>query len=85
MNPIAPRIRSAEFVTSQYAAIRSRVHKIAMMSFVYRCPNTALHAHAWVDGADDSDRTYVAVTCTACQQLHLINTKTGKLIGDDED
>jgi hypothetical protein len=85
MNPIEPFIRSAEFVASQYPAIRSRIYKIAMSNFVYRCPNTGLHTHAWVGGTDDSDQTYEAVTCTACQQVHLINTKTGKLIGDDED
>jgi hypothetical protein len=56
-----------------------------MASFVYRCPNTGFHVHAWIDGADDDDRTYEAVTCTACQGIHLINTKTGKLIGDGED
>ena len=57
-----------------------------MTNFLYRCPNTGLHAHAWADGIDDdNDQTYVAVTCAACQRLHLINTETGKLIGGDED
>lgn len=56
-----------------------------MASFIYRCPNTGLYAHAWTDGADNNDQTYEAVICAACQRPHLINTKTGKLVGDDED
>jgi len=56
-----------------------------MVSFIYRCPNTGLYAHAWTDGADNNDQTYEAVICAACQRPHLINTKTGKLVGDDED
>ena len=56
-----------------------------MASFVYRCPNTGLHAHAWVDAIDDDkDQVYVAVPCDACQRLHLINAKTGKLIADGD-
>ena len=56
-----------------------------MANFIYRCPNTGFYAHAWIDGNDNNDRTYLAVTCPACQRVHLINSKSGKLIGDDDD
>jgi hypothetical protein len=65
--------------------MRSRIWKTVMASFAYRCPHTGLHVQAWTDGADDDDQTYEAVTCTACQRVHLVNAKTGKLIGYDED
>jgi hypothetical protein len=56
-----------------------------MASFVYGCLNTGLHAHAWIEGAKDNERTYTAVACAACQRVHLKNNKNGRVIGDDED
>jgi hypothetical protein len=55
-----------------------------MPPFLYRCPNTGDNVQAWA--ADDpDDLTYVQVTCLACPQAHLVNPKTGKVLGDDED
>ena len=54
--------------------------------FLYRCPNTDDNVQAWAaDDPDDDDLTYVQVTCLACAQAHLVNPKTGKVLGDDED
>jgi hypothetical protein len=52
---------------------------------LYRCPNTGQHVQGWLadDGSED-DETYQSMTCLACQQMHLVNTKSGKLLGDDE-
>jgi len=44
-----------------------------------------MHVHVWIDDTDGNDETYVAVTCTACQRLHLVNPKTGRLIGENSD
>jgi hypothetical protein len=54
-----------------------------MVPFLYRCPFIgllvqALHRH---DPSDDDADWYEAVTCIACQQVHLVNPKTGKTLG----
>jgi len=33
------------------------------------------------DDPEDEDLTYVQVTCLACAQAHLVNPKTGKVLG----
>jgi hypothetical protein len=35
------------------------------------------------DDSDDDDRTDVQVTCLACAQAHLVNPKTGKVLGSE--
>jgi len=54
-----------------------------MGSLVYRCPNTGFHVQAWPE--NENDHTYEIVICTACQRAHFIHTKTGKLLGDEEE
>jgi hypothetical protein len=56
-----------------------------MPPFLYRCPNTSDNVQAWVADEDD-DLTYVQVTCLACAQAHLVNPKSGRVLGavDDE-
>lgn len=60
-----------------------------MATFVYRCPTTGLRVQGWVaDGSTErDDDRYEAVTCDACAREHLVNPKTGKVLGheDDED
>jgi hypothetical protein len=54
-----------------------------MPTFLYRCPNTTMAVQGWV--ADDPTRrtsdSYEAVTCTACTRVHMVNPKTGKVMG----
>ena len=46
----------------------------------------AQSVQAWVaDEPDDDDLTFVQVTCFACAQAHLVNPKTGKVLGAAED
>ena len=54
-----------------------------MAAFLYRCPNTALNVQGWVadDPTEGKAETYEPVTCTACTQVHLVNPKTGKVLG----
>jgi hypothetical protein len=56
-----------------------------MAAFIYRCPTTAMAVQGWIadDGSSNGD-AYTGVTCVACQQLHLVNPTTGKVLGDDE-
>ncbi len=57
-----------------------------MAPFLYRCPNTGLRAQGFVaeDVSDDAD-TYESVTCLVCQQVHLVNPATGKVLGEAEE
>jgi hypothetical protein len=55
-----------------------------MPTFVCTCPSTKLDAQYSLDDDkkdDVSDTEYEAVTCKACAKVHLINRKTGKLLG----
>ena len=57
-----------------------------MSPFLYRCPNTGDNVQAWADDEpDDDDFTYVQVTCLACAQTHLVNPKTGNVLGSDDE
>jgi hypothetical protein len=59
-----------------------------MATIIYRCPTTGLNVQGWF--ADDpvrtdADDTYESLICTACTMLHLINPKTGRVLGDDRE
>ena len=57
-----------------------------MPPFLYRCPDTGDNVQAWADDEpDDDDFTCVQVRCLACAQLHLVNLKTGKVLGSDDE
>jgi hypothetical protein len=57
-----------------------------MPPFLYRCPNTRDSVQAWVaDDPEDDDLTYLQVTSLACAQAHLVNPKTGKVLGSGDE
>ena len=54
-----------------------------MDPFVYRCPNTGLRIQALAaEEITEGEDTYEAVTCIMCQQVHLVNPYTGKVLGE---
>jgi hypothetical protein len=57
-----------------------------MAAFIHRCPTTGQKVQGWLadDGFDDRE-CYETVTCAACRQVHLVNPKTGKTLGFDEE
>jgi hypothetical protein len=56
-----------------------------MPPFLYRCPTTGYRVQGFVaEEVSDSD-TYEALTCTACQRVHLVNPVTGKVLGGDDE
>ena len=55
-----------------------------MATFLYRCPSTGLMVQGWVVGDPTRAKSYKAMTCTACMRIHLVNPKTGKVVGADE-
>jgi hypothetical protein len=57
-----------------------------MRPFLYRCPNTGQKVQTWAaDDPEDDDQSYVQMSCLACAQAHLINPKTGKVLGSEDD
>jgi hypothetical protein len=54
-----------------------------MAAFIYRCPVTGYNVQAFV--ADDpmkgAEDTLRSVSCTVCSRVHLVNPKTGKVVG----
>jgi len=53
-----------------------------MATRVFLCPNTGDRVQGWFadNGSDDSEN-YEAVTCLACRQVHMVNPRTGKVLG----
>ena len=54
---------------------------------IYRCPNTGFNVQGWVadDPTESEGKTYQPITCTICTRVHLVNPKTGKVLGIDKD
>ena len=61
--------------------------RIMPIGFVFRCPNTGLNVQGWVaeDPSERESESYEAVTCTACTRVHLVDPRTGRILGSDED
>jgi len=62
------------------------VQQVKMSTFLFQCPTTGYKVQGYVEDfvAEDSARenTYEPVTCTLCSRVHLVNPKTGKVLGD---
>ncbi len=57
-----------------------------MGAFIYRCPDTGLKVQGWLaedPSSADDDGTYETVLCAVCGRGHMVNPKTGKVVGDD--
>jgi hypothetical protein len=56
-------------------------------AILFRCPNTGHHVQGWIaeDVSDTDEDSYQSVACLACQQAHLVNPKTKKVIGGSEE
>ena len=53
-----------------------------MYPFLYRCPITG-HKVQGLAHAPTPDGSYEAVTCTACNRVHLVNPNSGHVAGAD--
>jgi hypothetical protein len=51
-------------------------------TFLYRCPNTGQNVQGW---SADEDDPYQSFQCIACTRVHLVNLKTGKVLGEEAD
>ena len=53
-----------------------------MPPFLYRCPKTGLKVQGFIAEELKADvDTYETIVCVACQQVHLVNSATGNVIG----
>jgi hypothetical protein len=58
-----------------------------MPSFLFRCPITGEEVTGFLvdEVPRDDPNLYSAVRCLACGQLHLVNFKTGKAVGEGDE
>jgi hypothetical protein len=62
----------------------SSFHILTMTPVVFSCPATLMNVqHSLDDDADMPENEYEVITCLACTKLHLINRKTGQILGRD--
>ena len=55
-----------------------------MPTFLFRCPVNGMRVQGWVDEYPSEGQTFVSTTCQACQRVHLVNPKTGRVAGEKE-
>ena len=58
-----------------------------MATRLFLCPHTGQRVQGWFadDGSENGGDTYEGVNCLACRQVHMVNPKTGKVLGADEE
>lgn len=57
-----------------------------MANSAFRCPATGLNVQYELDDDEGTpENQYEAITCLACTKIHLVNRKTGKLLGQDDE
>jgi hypothetical protein len=57
-----------------------------MAHFVFTCPATSMKVQHWLDDDPSApEDAYEAIACKACARIHLLNRKTGKLLGQEEE
>jgi hypothetical protein len=50
-------------------------------TITFLCPNTGVSVESSFADIEDSDEIYERVTCLACRQLHMLNLRTGEILG----
>jgi hypothetical protein len=56
-----------------------------MAVFVYRCPNTGFNVQGFTADDPGDESSYVPVTCTICNRVHLVNPASGKVLAADDE
>ena len=56
---------------------------MVMGSFIFRCPHANLNVHEFALNSNDTAADFEPIVCTACDQVHLINPKTGEVLDQD--
>jgi hypothetical protein len=78
-----PRVEGLLFFCAKSKLDCQTVLPCAMPPVLFRCPNTGYHVQGWFaeDVSDNGEDTYQSLTCLACRQVHLVNPKTGNVVG----
>jgi len=50
-------------------------------TIAFLCPNMGVWVESSFADTEDSHEIYERVTCLACRQLHMLNLRTGKILG----
>jgi hypothetical protein len=76
----------ARFDASQFALPRILAEPIRGQAWRH-ASFSAQALQGWFadDGSENGGETFQAVNCLACRQVHMINPKTGKVLGADEE
>jgi hypothetical protein len=55
-----------------------------MAAVIFLCPNMGVPVQGWFadDGAENGSKTYEGVMCLACRRVHMVNPRTGKILGE---
>jgi hypothetical protein len=57
-----------------------------MAALAFRCPDTGLHVQTWIATEPaDGEEVYETVSCSACRRVHLVNVRSGRVIGRARD
>jgi hypothetical protein len=57
-----------------------------MSPFLYRCPITGLNVQSFAaEEIEDDSETFEAVPCTACGRVHLVDPKSGRVLGIEKE
>ena len=58
-----------------------------MAAFLFRCPDTGVKVQGWVADIPEEGggATYELVTCAACSRLHLVDPKSGRVLGSEDE
>jgi hypothetical protein len=61
----------------------SRGQAEGIITFVFTCPHTGLRVQGWVcdDAAETPAETYEPVSCHACGGMHLVDRRSGRVLG----
>ena len=69
---------------TQIKAPSARIAFVAQWPRLSIAPNAGLRIQALAaEEITEGEDAYEAVTCIMCQQVHLVNPHTGKVLGED--
>jgi hypothetical protein len=54
-----------------------------IVTFVFTCPYTGLRVQGWIsDDTPEAPETYEPVSCHACGGMHLVDPRSGRVLGN---
>ena len=77
------RAFSIETNTREPLVVAVQFFEDGVPAFLYRCPNTGLRVQGWIanERTELDEDNFEAMTCPACGRVHLVNPKTGTVLG----